>query len=155
LYVEHEFWGFSWASTSAAVQPPGPSQCAWADRVPQGSELKQGLNSNVVSGSLLPSIYEPQPGGVRYDVLNQGQYLEIGVYNANRPGVTESLIMTTVVGFVQPPFSASPMLPWLGLPPNIYTPPPPCIETEIACIKPIWWKNFRLRVLPLRSPARI
>jgi hypothetical protein len=36
---------FKWAPRSASQFPPGPGQCAWANRTPQGAEIQAGGNS--------------------------------------------------------------------------------------------------------------
>jgi hypothetical protein len=121
-------WYYTWAPTAAGVAPPGPGQCAWADRTPRGDELMPAFGGgyyNLVCGALTAGIYEPQPSGVDYSVIKQGQYMEIGVYYNDPPEHFERcMAWTTVVGFVTPPFSASPTLPWLGLPPGLATGPP-------------------------------
>jgi hypothetical protein len=88
---------FKWSSKGAGAASPGPGECAWADRGPQGTEIKSG-NSNVISGYLNQVANLPA-----------GRYAEIGVYRD--PNAGNDLVVTQVVGVVTPPFSSSPILP--------------------------------------------
>lgn len=84
---------FQWASVGAGSAPPGPGQCAWADRGPRGSEVYV----TVIFGPL---------GAVAN--LPPGRFAEIGVH---RDTIRNQLDVDQVVGFVSPPFSSSPTLP--------------------------------------------
>ncbi len=87
---------FKWANAKAGSVPPGPGQCAWADRTPTGTEIKSG-NTNILSGPL---------GQVAN--LAAGKYAEVGVYNAPS---NHDMVVTQIVGQVSPPFSSSATLP--------------------------------------------
>jgi subtilase family serine protease len=80
---------FTWA---AVVAKPGPGECAWADRLPNSSEIKSG-NSNVISGTLNQVANLPA-----------SKFGEIGVY---RDPTTSDMVVTQVVGLVSPPFSST------------------------------------------------
>jgi Peptidase A4 family len=88
---------FKWASNGAGAEPPGPGECAWADRPPR------------------PGEEQPGGTGIIFGYLNQvtnlpaGTYSEIGVYRD--PAFGNDLNVTQIVGFVSPPFSANPVLP--------------------------------------------
>ena len=87
---------FKWASKGAGAAPPGPGECAWADRGPRGTEIKSG-DGNVIAGDL---------GEVKS--LAAGKFAEIGVFNDPH---THDMDLTQIVGFVKPPFSSKPELP--------------------------------------------
>ncbi|HTW08661.1 MAG TPA: G1 family glutamic endopeptidase [Acidimicrobiales bacterium] len=88
---------FNWASTGAGAAPPGPGQCAWADRPPRGVEEHSG-GTGIIFGYLNQVANLPT-----------GQYSEIGVYRD--PGFGNDLSVTQIVGLVSPPFSPRPVLP--------------------------------------------
>jgi hypothetical protein len=88
---------FKWAKEGAGAAPPGPGECAWADRGPRGIEIKSG-GGNVIAGFLNQLANFPA-----------GKYSEIGVYRD--PNADNDLVVTQLVGFVTPPFSAKPVLP--------------------------------------------
>jgi hypothetical protein len=88
---------FKWASKGAGAAAPGPGECAWADRGPRGIEIKSG-GGNEISGYLNQLANLPA-----------GKYSEIGVYRD--PNADNDMVVTKIVGFVTPPFSASPVLP--------------------------------------------
>ncbi len=95
---------FTWASTGAGAQAPGPGQCAWADRAAGGLEI-QGGNGNVICDNvgLIAS-------------LPAGQFWEFGVFRD--PNVNNCMRVTQYVGTVDPPFSATPALPPARTPPS-------------------------------------
>jgi hypothetical protein len=88
---------FKWASTGADAEPPGPGECAWADRPPRGSEIQPG-DTGIIFGYLNQVANLPA-----------GQYSEIDVYRD--PGFGNDLNVMQIVGFVSPPFSPNPVLP--------------------------------------------
>jgi hypothetical protein len=88
---------FRWASAGAGVAPPGPGQCAWADRTSQGTEIHKG-DTGIIFGYLNQVASLPA-----------GKYAEIGVYRD--PVFGNDLNVTQIVGFVSPPFSPIPVLP--------------------------------------------
>jgi hypothetical protein len=88
---------FKWSGKGAGAETPGIGECAWADRGPRGTEIRPG-DGNVICGAL----------GQVAD-LQAGKYAEIGVYR--NASADDCLAVTKVVGFVRPPFSASPVLP--------------------------------------------
>lgn len=59
---------FKWSSKGASVESAGPGECAWNDRGPRGSEIRDGYG-NVICDSL---------GVVKS--LPAGHYLAIAVY---------------------------------------------------------------------------
>jgi hypothetical protein len=95
---------FTWASTGAGAQTPGPGQCAWADRAAGGTEVQAG-GGNVICDNV---------GFI--GSLPAGQYWEIGVYR----DATDNNCMriTQYVGTVSPPFPATPALPPTQTPPS-------------------------------------
>jgi hypothetical protein len=88
---------YKWASEGAGAKAPGPGECAWADRGPRGIEIKSG-DSNEIMGYLNQLANLPA-----------GKYMEIGVYRD--PNYGNDMMVTKIVGFVTPPFSAKPVLP--------------------------------------------
>lgn len=88
---------FKWAQKGAGAANPGPGECAWADRGPRSVEIKAG-GGNIISGFLNQLANLPA-----------GKFSEIGVYRD--PSVGNDLLVTQLVGFVAPPFSANPVLP--------------------------------------------
>ena len=88
---------FKWASQGAGAATPGPRKCAWADRAPRGTEIKAG-GSNIISGYLNQVTNLPA-----------GKFMALGVYRD--PAAENDMVVTKVVGFVTPPFSASPVVP--------------------------------------------
>ncbi len=88
---------FKWSSRSAHAVAPGPGQCAWADRVPQGAEINKS-GGNLISGYLNQVANLPA-----------GKYAEIGVYRDTN--ADNDLVVTKIVGIVKPPFSSSTTLP--------------------------------------------
>jgi len=88
---------YKWASEGAGAKAPGPGECAWADRGPRGIEIKSG-DSNEIMGYLN-----------QFANLPAGKYMEIGVYRD--PDFGNDMMVTKIVGFVTPPFSAKPVLP--------------------------------------------
>jgi hypothetical protein len=88
---------FQWATYGAGFASPGPGQCAWADRPPAGLEIKAG-DTNEIYGYLNQVANLPA-----------GKYMEIGVYRDTN--FSNDLVVTQIVGFVNPPFSSSPTLP--------------------------------------------
>jgi hypothetical protein len=88
---------FKWAPYAAGVASPGAGQCAWADRPPEGAEIKAG-NTNAIYGYLNQVANLPA-----------GKYAEIGVYRDTN--FNNDLVVTQIVGLVTPPFSGSPTLP--------------------------------------------
>ncbi|HEV1286372.1 MAG TPA: S53 family peptidase [Bryobacteraceae bacterium] len=82
---------FKWASQGADAASPGPGECAWANRAPNGVEM----SSNVIAGSLN-----------KVANLAAGKFAEIGVYRD-----LTNLVVTQIVGLVTPPFSSSSTLP--------------------------------------------
>ncbi len=88
---------FRWASTGAGAEPPGPGECAWADRAPRGTEIRKG-DTGIIFGYLNQVANLPA-----------GRFAEIGVYRD--PVFDNDLNVTQIVGFVSPPFSAQPVLP--------------------------------------------
>jgi hypothetical protein len=81
---------FKWASVGADTTPPGPGECVWADRGPRGTEIKSG-DSNVLWGWLNQVADLPA-----------GKYAEVEVYRD--PSVDNDMVVTSIVGFVAPPF---------------------------------------------------
>jgi hypothetical protein len=88
---------FKWASAGAGEASPGPGQCAWADRPPRDTEIKQG-DRNTLYGAL----------GTPTD-LPAHEFWEIGVFRD--PGVDNDLVVTQIVGIRNPPFLPQPVLP--------------------------------------------
>jgi peptidase A4-like protein len=88
---------FKWSSTGAGTAPPGPGECAWADRGPRGTEIKAG-NRNVISGYLNQAANLPA-----------GKYVALAVYND--PAADNEMVVTQVIGLVTPPFAANPTPP--------------------------------------------
>jgi subtilase family serine protease len=92
---------FKWASQGAGATPtgPGPSQCAWADRAPRGSEIKQPGDFNIILGQLGQLANLPRH-----------KYMAIAVYRApaRDPARDNDLVVTEVFGFKSPPFSSDP-----------------------------------------------
>jgi hypothetical protein len=88
---------FKWAATGAGAQPPGPGECAWADRPARGTEVHPG-DTGVIFGYLNQVANLPA-----------GEYSEVGVYRD--PAFGNDLVVTQIVGLVSPPFSATPVLP--------------------------------------------
>jgi hypothetical protein len=88
---------FKWASTGAGAEPPGPGECAWADRPPRSIEIHKG-DTGIIFGYLNQVANLPA-----------GKYSEIGVYRD--PAFGNDLNVTQIVGFVSPPFSPKPVLP--------------------------------------------
>jgi hypothetical protein len=86
---------FKWASKGAGAGAPGAGQCAWADRGPRDIEVKPG-DSNVICGGAVSN-------------LAPGKFSEIGVFR--NPDLNNYMNVTSIVGFVSPPFSSSPVLP--------------------------------------------
>ena len=87
---------FKWASQGAGAASPGPGECAWADRLASGTEVKSG-NSNTISGDLH-----------QVASLAAGKFAEIGVIN---DPTTHDMVVIQIVGLVKPPFSSKPTLP--------------------------------------------
>jgi hypothetical protein len=85
---------FKWAKQGAGAASPGPSECAWADGPPRGTEIQAG-NGNVIAGTLNEVANLPA-----------NKYAEIGVFNNGH-----QMVSTQIVGFVKPPFSSNPVLP--------------------------------------------
>jgi hypothetical protein len=85
---------FQWAATGAGTEPPGPGQCAWADRTGRGAEVHPG-DTGVIFGYLNQVASLPA-----------GQYSEVEVYTD--PGFDDDLNVTQIVGLVSPPFSPNP-----------------------------------------------
>jgi hypothetical protein len=85
---------FQWAATGAGAEPPGPGECAWADRTGRGSGVHPG-DTGIIFGYLNQVASLPA-----------GQYAEIDVYNDS--GFGNDLNVTQIVGFVSPPFSPNP-----------------------------------------------
>jgi hypothetical protein len=81
---------FKWASVGADTKAPGPGECVWPDRGPEGLEIKSG-DSNYLWGWLNQVASLPK-----------GKYAEIDVYRD--PWVNNDLVVTGIVGFVAPPF---------------------------------------------------
>lgn len=95
---------FTWASTGAGAQAPGPGQCAWADRAAGGPEVQAG-NGNVICDNV--GFLAGLPAG---------QYWEIGVYRDQTDN--NCMRVTQYVGSVAPPYSATPALPPTSTPPS-------------------------------------
>ncbi|MGC2122133.1 MAG: G1 family glutamic endopeptidase [Xanthobacteraceae bacterium] len=87
---------FKWASKGAGAAAPGAGECVWADRGPIPIEVKSG--GNAILGFLNELANLPA-----------GKYSEIGVYRD--PSFNNDMMVTQIVGFVTPPFSAQPVLP--------------------------------------------
>jgi subtilase family serine protease len=87
---------FKWASQGAGAAAPGPGECAWADRAPRGTEIKAG-DRNLLFGAVKQLANLPA-----------GKFGAVGAYNDPRD---HDMVVTQVVGFVAPPFSATPTLP--------------------------------------------
>ena len=85
---------FQWARSGAGAVPPGPGQCAWADRTGRGPEVHPG-NTGIIFGYLNQVANLPA-----------GQYAELDVYTD--PGFGDDLNVTQIVGSVSPPFSPIP-----------------------------------------------
>jgi hypothetical protein len=92
---------FEWASQGAGATPtgPGPGRCAWADRAPRGSEIKQPGDFNIILGQLGQLANLPRH-----------KYMAIAVYRApaRDPARDNDLVVTEVFGFKSPPFSSDP-----------------------------------------------
>jgi hypothetical protein len=88
---------YKWASKGAGAAAPGPGECAWADRGPRPIEIKPG-NSNNIDGFLNEIANLPK-----------GKYGEVGVYRDSN--FANDMVVTQIVGFVNPPFSGKPALP--------------------------------------------
>ncbi|MGA9867492.1 MAG: hypothetical protein WBQ75_13770 [Acetobacteraceae bacterium] len=88
---------FTWASKGAGAAPPGAGQCAWADRGPRAIEIKPG-GGNLISGFLNQVASLPM-----------AKFMAVGVYRD--PAARNDMVVTKVVGFVTPPFSAAPVVP--------------------------------------------
>lgn len=125
---------FTWAVQGAGTEPPKRGQCAWADRGPQGSEIKAG-NTNAVchfgaapfhgifgAGSAIENSGENKPlrmapivaelpGAPQFRyipgiVSNPNWYYKFIVYRD--PTKEDCMHVTRFVGDVKPPFSPNP-----------------------------------------------
>jgi hypothetical protein len=85
---------FKWAPKGAGAKPPGPGECAWADRKAHGAEIHRG-DTGVIFG------YLNQVAN-----LARGKYAKIYVYRD--PVFGNDLNVTQIAGFVSPPFSPIP-----------------------------------------------
>lgn len=81
---------FKWADKAAHATPPGPGQCAWADRPPRPGEKRPG-DKGIIFG------YLNQLANLRAH-----KYAEVLVYRD--PGFGNDFVVTQIVGFVSPPF---------------------------------------------------
>lgn len=81
---------FKWASVGADTKAPGAGECVWPDRGPSGLEIKSG-DTNYLWGWLNQVANLPS-----------GKYAEVDVYRD--PGVNNDLVVTKIIGFVDPPF---------------------------------------------------
>lgn len=88
---------FVWAAKPAGEAAPGPGQCAWADRLPRGTEIKTG-NRNTLSGYLN-----------QYANLTAEKFAHLAVYRD--PAAGNDMVITQVLAAVSPPFSSNPFLP--------------------------------------------
>jgi hypothetical protein len=98
LHTSDQRTHFQWSKKGAGTEAPAPGQCAWADRGPRGSEIKDGFG-NTLDGELDVCNGD-------FANLSAGKYIELGVHNNQ----TE-LSIYSVYGYVKPPFSSSPTLP--------------------------------------------
>jgi hypothetical protein len=84
---------FKWASKGAGAAAPGPGECAWADRAPRGTEIKEG-GGNVISGYLNQQANLPV-----------GTFMELGVYND--PAARNDMVVYKAPKLVTPPFPST------------------------------------------------
>jgi hypothetical protein len=86
---------FKWAKEAAGKANPGAGECAWADRIPEPAEIKQGPD-NAITGNLGP-----------FDTLPVGTYGKLCITKANDALVVRSVIRGDGQNapFVLPPFT--------------------------------------------------
>src|SRR5262245_45174428 len=86
---------FKWAKEAAGQENPGAGECAWVDRTPQSSEVKQGRD-NAIVGNLGP-----------FDNLPVGTFGKICITKANNDLVVRGVVRGSGANapFVLPPFA--------------------------------------------------
>jgi hypothetical protein len=86
---------FKWAKDAASKEQPGAGECAWTDRTPQPTEVKEGKD-NVVRGNLGP-----------FDNLPVGTFGKFCVNRATNDMMVRSFVRGSGQNapFVLPPFN--------------------------------------------------